>query len=78
MGLTRLRQNIVKHVAVNISQSEVSTSVAIRQVFVINPQSVKHCGVQVMNTGRLVDGLEADFIGGAVNGTAFDAADQCS
>ena len=62
------------HLAVYVRQTEVAAGVAVGQPLVVEAQQVQNRRVQVVDAGRLVDGLEAEVIGGAVNRAAAHAA----
>src|SRR4029450_2346867 len=45
----RLRQNLLRHVAVHVSQAEIAAGIAVGEPLVIEPQEVQDCGVQIVN-----------------------------
>ena len=58
----------------DIGQAEVAAIVAIGQFGVVKAEQGEDGGVQVVDVHRVLHRLGAEFIGGAVNGAAFDAA----
>ena len=58
------------HIAVNIGQSEVSSSVTIRELFVVEAHQAQHGGMQIVNMHRVFDGFEAELVGGSMNVSA--------
>ena len=58
----------------HIGQAEIAAGVAVGQLLVVDAQQVQHGGVQVVNRDAVLDGLEAELVGGAVGQAAFDAA----
>ncbi len=61
-------------VAVDIGEAEVTSGVAEGEAFVVEAEEVEDGGVEVMDVDGVNGGLEAEVIGGAVDGAAFDAA----
>lgn len=55
-----------------IRQTAFDAVVIDAQAFVIQPQQVQNCGVQIVDGADLVDGLVTEFVGGAVAEGAFD------
>ena len=60
------------HIAVDISEPEITTPEAIGQLLVINTQQVQNCSVEVMNVYWVLDGVVAQFVGTAMGNTALD------
>ena len=50
----------------HVGQAEVAAGVAVGERFVVEAQQVEDGGVQVVDVDRLLDGFEAEFVGGAV------------
>ena len=63
-------------VAVYISKTEVTAGVAKSEAFVIKTHKVQDGGVKVMDVHDILYGLEAELVGGAVDGTSLDAASR--
>ncbi len=58
----------------HVGQAEIAAGVAVGQPFVVEAQQFQERGVQVVYVDLVLDGLEAEFVGGAVHLAAFDAA----
>ena len=56
----------------NIGQAKISAGISERQFLVIKTKTMQHRGMQIMNTGRLVDSLKANVIGCSVDRAALD------
>lgn len=70
----RLRNDVMDNFAVDIGESEVASGVAVSEFFVVEAEEVQHGGVEVVDVDAIFDGLESEFVGGAVDVSAFDAA----
>src|SRR5262245_48861907 len=55
-------EQVFDHVAKHVRQPEISTSVTIRELGVIDPELMQQCGVQVVDRDAAVDRLEAEFV----------------
>ena len=64
----------VDDVAVHVGQAEVAAGVAVGELLVVEAQQVQDRGVQVVDVDRVLDGLEAELVGRAVDVAALDAA----
>ena len=62
------------YIAVDISQAEVASGVAIGELFVLNAKLVKDGGVEVVDVDSVFDGVYAELIGGAIHEAAFYAS----
>ena len=69
----RLRQNFLHHVAVDISQAEVTPGIAIGQSLVIESQQVKQGGVEIVHVNLVLDCLVAELVGCAIGEAGLDA-----
>ena len=69
-----LRQNILRHLAGNIGQSERSARVLVGQLFVIESQQMQDGGVPVVRMNFAFDRFLTDFIRCAVAEAAFDTS----
>ena len=58
----------------HVGQAEVAAGVAVGELFVVEAQQVQDRGVQVVDVDLVFDGGEAEFVGGAVDVAALDAA----
>src|SRR5262249_59006662 len=58
----------------DVGQAEVAAGVAVGELFVIESEEVKYCGVQVVHMDLLLDGLETQVVGCAVDVASLDAA----
>ena len=56
-----------QHVAVDVGQAEIAAGVAIGQLLVVEAEQVQDRGVQVVDAGRVLNGLEAEIVGRAVD-----------
>ena len=70
----RSGENVVDDVSMDICESEVSTGVVPRELFVIKSHQVQHGGMEVMNVDAVFDGAVAEFVGAAPGHSAFDTA----
>ena len=59
---------------VNIRQSEIASSVAERELFVIEAEEMEDGCVQIVDVNFVGDGLETKFVGRTMNHAAFDPA----
>ncbi len=69
-----LREDLLDHMSVDICQAAVDAVVVEAQFLVIQPEQVQRGGVQVVAVGGILGGFEAEVVGAAVGGAAFDAA----
>lgn len=60
--------------AVDVGESEVASSVAVGEFFVVEAEEVEDGCLEVVYVYAVFDGLESEFVGAAVDGSAFDAA----
>ena len=74
MWLPGLRDDVVDDVAVDVGEAEVAAGVAVSEFFVVEAEQVQNGGVEVVDVDYFFDGFEAEFVGGAVDVAAFDAA----
>ena len=51
----------------HVGQAEVAAGVAVGEPGVVEAEQVQDRGVQVVDVDRLLDGLVAEFVGGAVD-----------
>ena len=58
----------------DVRQAEVAAAVAIGELGVVDAEQVQHGRVQVVDVHRLLDRLEAEVVGRAVDRSALDAA----
>ena len=68
------REHFVNNLAMHVGQTEVSSGVAIRETFVVKAQQMQDRCVQVVNVHSVLNGLETEFVRGAVHHSAADAA----
>ena len=68
------RDQLADHIAVDVGQAEIPPGVAEGELLVIEAQQVQHRGVQVVNVDVFSDRMKAEFVGGAVDVAALDAA----
>ena len=59
---------------VHIGQTEVPSCVAVGKFFVVESKEVENRRVQIMDVNDIFHGFETEFVGRAVNVSAFDAA----
>ena len=57
---------VVDDAAVDVGQAEVAAGVAVGELRVVEAEQVQDGGVQVVDVDRVLDGLEAEFVGRAV------------
>ena len=58
----------------HVGQAEVAAGVAVGELFVVEAQQVQDRGVQVVDVDLVLDRLEAELVGRAVDVAALDAA----
>ena len=58
----------------HIREAEVSSRVAIGELFVLNAKLVKDGGMEVVDVDSVFDGVYAELIGGAIHETSFDTS----
>ena len=59
--------------SVDIGEAEVSSLEAVDQFFVVYPEEVEHCGMEVMDMNDILNGIISQLIGVAVTNPAFDS-----
>ena len=62
------------HLAVNVGEPEVTPLEAVRQLFVVDTQTMKDCRVQIVDMNRILHDVVAEVVGLAVNGAGTDAS----
>ncbi len=62
-----LSQDLTHDVAMHVGQAEIAAAVAIRQPLVVEAHEVQNGGVQVVDVDAVLDGCDAEFVGGAVD-----------
>jgi hypothetical protein len=62
----------MNHPAVDVGQSKVASGVAEGELLVIESEQVEDRGMEVVDVDFVFDGLEAEFIRGAMDRAAFD------
>src|SRR3712207_6587087 len=60
-------------VPVDVRQAEVTSGVAVGEPFMVEAEQVQDGGVQVVHVDLVLDRLEAELVGGAVDVAALDA-----
>src|SRR5579859_7458284 len=68
------RHNLRHDAAFHVGQTEVAAGVAEGQPLVIEAEQMQDGRVQVAHVHRLLDGVMAEFVGGAVTQAALNAA----
>ena len=69
-----LCNQVVNDASMNVGQAEVAAGVAVGELLVVEAEQVQDRGVQVVDVDRVLDGLEAELVGRAVDVAALDAA----
>src|SRR5262249_26747366 len=69
-------ENILDDIPGHVRQTEVASSVPIRELFVIDAHKVKDCRVIVMNVNRIRHDVRAEFVGLSIGDAAFYARTQ--
>ena len=54
-------------IAGDVGQAEVAAGVAVGELRVVEAQQVQDRGVQIVDVNSVLDGLEAELVGGAVD-----------
>ena len=62
----------VKDFTADVGETEISPAVAVGQFGVVDAHQIENGGVDVVHVDRLFDGLEAEVVGGSVDGAALD------
>ena len=58
----------------HVGEPEIPAGVAVGELFVVEAEQAEHGGVQVVDVHALFHSLKSEFVGGAVNLAALDAA----
>src|SRR5438552_789196 len=74
LGGKRSGQDVLDDVSVDVRQALVAALMEVGQFLVIEAQAVQDGGVDVVDVGLVLDGLEAELVGGAVADAALDSA----
>lgn len=61
-------------VATDVGETKIAAGVAEGEVFVIDAGEVQHGRVEIVHIADLIDGMDAEFVGGPVGGAAAHAA----
>ena len=69
-----LRQNVGDDFPVDVRETEIASLCSIGQLFVVDPQQMQNCCVQVMDVDRLLGDVVTEIIGFAVNHARLDPA----
>src|SRR4029450_3082349 len=69
-----LGQNVPDHVPRDVSQPKIAAAVTVRELRVIDTKEVQDRRAQVVHVHRLLDSLESEVIGCAVDSAALHAA----
>ena len=64
-------QNVMNDIAMYVSQPEITPSIPIGKLFMMEPQCMQNGCVKVVYTGSVFDSLESEVVGGSVYRTAF-------
>src|SRR6185437_15824099 len=67
-------EDFFHHVSKNIGEPIIATAVTVGQFLVVDAHQVKDRGVQVMDVDLVLNGVPAEFIGGAMHDAAFHTA----
>lgn len=67
-------EDVFEDVAVDVGESEVSAAVAVGEACVVESELVEDGGPEVVHGAFVFGGVVAVFVGGAVDGAAFEAA----
>ena len=71
-----LGYDVTHNMPVNISQAEVTSGIAIGQLFVINPQQMQDRGMKIMHMHRILRRVHSEFVGSAINRPPFDSTSR--
>ena len=69
-----LCEQFFHHPAVDVGQAEIAAGVAVGELFVVEAQQVQDRRVQIVDVDVVLDGREAELVGGAVDVAALHAA----
>ncbi len=69
-----LCDEVVDDMAVDIGEAEVASGVAVGEFGVVEAEELHDGGLEVVDVDAVLYGLEAEVVGGAVDGSGFDAA----
>src|SRR5262249_30076713 len=67
-------EELLHHGSMDVSEPEVAARVTVGEGFVVEAEEVEDRGVQVVDVDGVLDGLEAEFVGGAMDMAPLDAA----
>src|SRR3954466_15242797 len=66
--------DVVDYGTGHVGEAEIAAAVAIGQLRVIDAEQVENRRVEIVDVHRLVNSLEAEVVGGAVDHSTLDAA----
>ena len=66
------RQNLSYHIPMDIGKAAFEAVVEDAEAFVVEAEQVEHCGVEVVERVDIFDGLESEFISGAMADAGLD------
>ena len=66
--------DVVKDFSMHVGEPEVAAGVAVGEALVVEAEQVQDRGVQVVHARGVLDGFEAELVGGAIDGAAADSA----
>ena len=66
------RQNLSYHIPMDIGKAAFEAVVEDAETFVVEAEQVEHCGVEVVERVDIFDGLESEFISGAMADAGLD------
>ena len=66
-GLSYLCDQIVQNVSGYVGEAEIASAVAVSQLQVIDTHQVKNRCMNIVHVNRLVDNLETEIVGCAIN-----------
>ena len=69
---SRLGQDLLHDIAVNIGEAEVTAGVAVGELLVVDSEDVEDGGMEVVHMHFVLLGIVAEIVGGAVAVARFD------
>ena len=66
------RKDLFYHMSMDIGKASFEAVVENGEAFMVEAEEVEHCGVEVMERVDVLNGLESEFIGGAMADAGLD------
>src|SRR5262245_5749830 len=73
IGICRLREDILDHLAVHVGQAEVAAGITVGKSRMIHAELIQECRVEIVDRYAVLNCLEAEFVGSTIGEAAFEA-----